>query len=150
MCSFLNTTEFRNMAHSVSHQSTTLRNIQKIFSWTSRYTLMSGASHGSYMLIVIVKNETLWRKKRQNFHNAIANIYGMSVMFVWCRKLQLLKFKIDKIWWDRESLVIIPTINVLILVKLALNFIRSKFSDRLKFKYVSHSQKFSQSDLFEA
>ena len=150
MCSFLNTTEFRNMAHSVSHQSTTLRNIQKIFSWTSRYTLMSGASHGSYMLIVIVKNETLWRKKRQNFHNAIANIYGMSVMFVWCRKLQLLKFKIDKIWWDRESLVIIPTINVLILVKLALNFIRSKFSDRLKFKYVSRSQKFSQSDLFEA
>lgn len=149
MCSFLNTTEFRNMAHSVSHQSTTLRNIQKIFSWTSRYTLMSGASHGSYMLIVIVKNETLWRKKRQNFHNAIANIYGMSVMFVWCKKLRLLKFKIEKIGWDRESIIINPSINVLILVKLALNLVRSKFSDILKVKYVSHSQKLFQSDLFE-
>ena len=61
----------------------------------------------------------------------------------------MLKFKIEKIGWDRESIIINPSINVLILVKLALNLVRSKFSDILKVKYVSHSQKLFQSDLFE-
>ena len=74
----------------------------------------------------------------------------MSVMFVLCEKLQLLTFKIDKIGCGRESVIITLLINVLILVYIALNLERSKFSDILKFKYVPHSQKPFLSDPFEA
>ena len=52
-------------------------------------------------------------------------------MFVLCKKLQLLKFKIDKRGCGREVVIISALVNALILLKLALNLVRSKFSDIL-------------------
>ena len=100
---------------------------------------MSDTSHANYKLIVSVKNQTLLKRKKK-----------AELMFVLCKKLQLRKFNIDKIGCSRESVFISPSINVLILLKLALNLVRSKFHYILEFKYVSHYHKLFRSDLFEA